>query len=157
MVHFVPNGSISSVSNETHGWSRAVCDVSVSYDEDLDRVLKLMQDIADELYADSAFGSLMLEVPGAPAIDTLGESSIQLKCAVKTQPNKHGIVKQEWLRRIKQQFTQLGIRPPHAQRVIRIEANDGSTKLGPRAVIGSIQTSVNGQQSKPGRFDSEAA
>jgi moderate conductance mechanosensitive channel len=157
VVHFVPNGSINSVSNETHGWSRAVCEVSVSYDEDLDRVLEVMQGISEGLYADPRFGSLMLEAPGAPAIDTLGESSIQLKCAVKTQPNKHGAVKQEWLRRIKKQFTQLGIRPPHAQRIIKIESNDIDAKLGPRAIAGSIHTATNGPRNKQGRFDSESA
>jgi moderate conductance mechanosensitive channel len=157
VVHFVPNGSINSVSNETHGWSRAVCEVSVSYDEDLDRVLMVMQEISAGLYADPRFGSLMLEVPGNPAIDTLGESSIQLKCAVKTQPNKQGAVKQEWLRRIMQQFTQLGIRPPHAQRIIKIESSDIDMKLGQRAIVGRVLTSGKVAKTNLGNLDSEAA
>ncbi len=157
VVHFVPNGTIESVSNETHGWSRAVCEVSVSYDEDLERVLQIMKEISAEFYADQKFSELILEAPGAPAIETLGESSILIKNSAKTQPNKHGLVKQEWLRRIKQRFTQQGIRPPHAQRIIRIESSDGESRLSERSVAGRIGASGNAAQISSDRFKNEAA
>ena len=34
-LHCIPNGSISLVSNLTRGWSRAICEIGVSYDADL--------------------------------------------------------------------------------------------------------------------------
>ncbi|MDD4868559.1 MAG: mechanosensitive ion channel, partial [Mycobacterium sp.] len=36
IVHFIPNGHITTVSNMTHGWSRAVFDIAVAYKEDVD-------------------------------------------------------------------------------------------------------------------------
>ena len=38
-LHIIPNGQITTVSNQTRGWSRAVVDVTVAYESDLDRAL----------------------------------------------------------------------------------------------------------------------
>ncbi len=137
VVHFVPNGTIESVSNETHGWSRAVCEVAIGYDEDLDHVLNVLSEIGTSLKADQHFGALMMESPSMPAIETLGDSSIRLKTSVKTLPNKHSAVKQEWLRRIRARFAELGIQPAYPQQRVRFESESidavQSIKLGNRS------------------------
>lgn len=123
VVHFIPNGTINSVSNETHGWSRAVCEIAVSTREDIQRVVAVLRDVSQELVSDRTLGGLILDVPSEPAIESLGESAIHLKVAVKTLPNKHGLVKQDWLRRIKKRFDELGIEPPVQHRVVRIHSD----------------------------------
>jgi len=128
IVHFIPNGTINSVSNETHGWSRAVCEISVGYGEDLDRVLESLREISRELKSDPISGALLLDHPADPAIDSLGEGSIQLKVSARTLPNKHGAVKQEWLKRIKNRFAELGIEPPIQQRMVHVKS-DSSVSL----------------------------
>ncbi len=114
IVHFIPNGTINSVSNETHGWSRAVCEIGVSHQEDLEHVIQLLKSVSEELMRDEVVGPLLLEKPSEPAIENLGGPSISLKVSVKTVANKHGSVKQEWLRRIKQTLTQHRIAPPYS-------------------------------------------
>ena len=42
VVHFIPHGSLTVVSNTTHGWSRAVIEVSVSYGEDVDELMDVL-------------------------------------------------------------------------------------------------------------------
>ena len=116
IVHFIPNGTINSVSNETHGWSRAVCEIAVGYEEDIDQVMSLIRDVFASLQADPAIAPLMLDEPSEPAVDSLGESTMVIKSAVKTLPNKQGTVKQEWLRRIQSRFREAGIAPPYARR-----------------------------------------
>ena len=101
VVHFVPNGTINSVSNETHGWSRATIEVGVSHEEDFESIESILVAVAQELKNDPMLGKLLLEIPTAPMLDSLGSPNIQLKMSVKTLPNKHGMVKQEWLRRVK--------------------------------------------------------
>lgn len=101
VVHFVPNGTINSVSNETHGWSRATIEVGVSHEEDFETIESILVAVAQELKNDPVIGKLLLETPTAPILDSLGSPNIQLKMSVKTLPNKHGMVKQEWLRRVK--------------------------------------------------------
>jgi small conductance mechanosensitive channel len=101
VVHFIPNGTINSVSNETHGWSRAVCDITVNRRENLESIMNALRQVARELKGSQQFGTLMIDDPSEPAIETLNESTVQIKMSVKTLPNRHGAVKQEWLRRIK--------------------------------------------------------
>ncbi len=129
VVHFIPNGTINSVSNETHGWSRAVCEIAVGYQEDLGRITQVLKEISQELISDPSVGRLLIDAPTEPAIESLGESSIQMKIAVKTLPNKHGMVKQEWLRRIKNRFSQLGIEPPYQQRIVHVQPDSDQRKL----------------------------
>ena len=38
----LPHGTITTVSNLTHGWSRALFDVGVAYKEDVDRVMQIL-------------------------------------------------------------------------------------------------------------------
>lgn len=117
VVHFIPNGTINSVSNETHGWSRAVCEVAIGYHEDMDQVIQLLREISASLKTDPTLGPLMIDEVQGPIIQRLGESSIELKLSVKTLPNKHGTIKQEWLRRIHRLFAEQGIAPPYPQQV----------------------------------------
>lgn len=124
VVHFIPNGTINSVSNETHGWSRAVCEIAVGYHENLDRVSDILTTLGRELHADAVFGSLLLELPSIPAIESLGDHAIHLKISVKTLPNKHGAVKQEWLKRIKNRFEELGVQHPFPHRTIHVKSQD---------------------------------
>lgn len=127
VVHFIPNGTINSVSNETHGWSRAVCEIAVGHHESLDRVSEILNVISLELYKDAVFGILLLEPPSSPAIESLGESAVTLKMSVKTLPNKHGAIKQEWLKRIKNRFDELGIQHPFPQRTVHVQSEKSVT------------------------------
>ncbi len=124
VVHFIPNGTINSVSNETHGWSRAVCEIAVGHHESLDRVSDILNSISHELLNDAVFSKLLLEPPTSPAIESLGESAVYLKMSVKTLPNKHGAVKQEWLKRIKNRFGELGVQHPFPQRAVHVHAEN---------------------------------
>ncbi len=45
-LHIIPNGQITTVSNQTRGWSRAVVDVTVAYESDLDRALGVFREEA---------------------------------------------------------------------------------------------------------------
>ena len=75
----------------------------------------------------TVFGILLLEQPCSPAIESLGESAVTLKMSVKTLPNKHGAVKQEWLKRIKNRFSELGIQHPFPQRTVHVQPEDTIT------------------------------
>lgn len=123
VVHFIPNGTINSVSNETHGWSRAVCEIAVGYNESLDEVTRVLDAVSQELHKDPVFGRLIVEQPTSPAIESLGESAVNLKMSAKTLPNKHGTVKQEWLRRIKNRFSEVGIQHPFPQRTLHMQSD----------------------------------
>jgi small conductance mechanosensitive channel len=128
-VHFIPHGQITSTTNQTHGWSRAVFDIAVSYTEDADRVMNVLLDIGRGLRRDPEFGPLILEDPVMLGVDALNESSVQIKFYFKTRPLRQWPVKREMLRRIKNTFDELGIEIPYPHRTIvhRYEGAAGQT------------------------------
>ncbi len=118
VVHFIPNGTIDSVSNETQGWSRAMIEVAVAYKENLDHVIAVLVELARELRADKAFGLMIVDDATPPAVDALGDSAVTLKFSIKTKPNQQLAIKRELLRRIKNRFDDLGIELPFPHRTL---------------------------------------
>ena len=57
VMHIVPNSEIKVVSNKTRGWSRAVVDVGVPYDENVDRALEVCATRPPQFSTDKAWGS----------------------------------------------------------------------------------------------------
>jgi small-conductance mechanosensitive channel len=122
-VHFMPNGQITQVSNMTHGWSRALFDIGVSYNADVDQVMQVLIELGKELRRDPAFRGMILEMPEMLGVDQLGDSAVVIKFFMKTKPLKQWTVKREMLRRIKRKFDELGIEIPFPHRTVyhRIE------------------------------------
>jgi len=127
-VHFIPNGKIDTVTNLTHGWSRAVVDVRVSYRENVDQVMDELVHVGLELRKDPTFGPLVIDDPEMLGVDGLGESAVTVRMLLKTRPLQQWKVKRELLRRIKQRFDQLGWEIPFPQQ--RVQHRFESTMPG---------------------------
>lgn len=117
-AHFIPHGEIKSVTNMTHGWSRAVFDIGVAYKESVDQVIQVLTELAKELRRDVAFSPLILDDPEMLGVDSLGDSAVVIKFFIKTRPLRQWTVKREMLRRIKNRFDELGIEIPFPHRTI---------------------------------------
>jgi small-conductance mechanosensitive channel/predicted nucleic acid-binding Zn-ribbon protein len=135
IVHFIPNGHITTVSNLTHGWSRALFDIGVAYKEDVDRVMQELVELAKALRRDPNFRGLILESPEMLGVDQFGDSAVVIKFFIKTKPMMQWTVKREMLRRIKKRFDELGIEIPFPHRTVyyRHEEGDG----GPPRTFGA--------------------
>lgn len=132
-VHFIPNGKIDSVTNMTHGWSRAVFEIGVAYKEDADEVMNVLMELAQGLREDPQTASMILEDPEMLGVDALGDSAVVIKFVIKTRPLKQWAVKRELLRRIKRRFDELGIEIPFPHRTIyhqHAAAEPGSENAG---------------------------
>jgi small conductance mechanosensitive channel len=128
IVHFVPHGTITTVSNMTHGWSRALLEIGVAYKEDTDRVMDVMLEVARELRNDSAFGPFILGDPEMLGVDSFGDSAVLIKMCIKTQPLKRWAVKRELLRRVKHKFDELGIEIPFPHRTLFLREAEGESR-----------------------------
>ncbi len=111
-VHTIPNGNISTVSNLTNLWSRAVLDISVAYKENVDDVIAELKKISAEIFADDQWKNLLIEEPNVLGVDALGNSGVTIKLLAKTKPIKQWDVMRELNRRIKNRFDELGIEIP---------------------------------------------
>lgn len=118
IVHSVPNGLVAVASNFTHGWSRVNLDVSVSYNEDLDRVIAVIDRVGRELTADPAWTARILEPPKVLRVDALADSGVTLKLLATTVPLAQWDVAGELRRRIKAEFDREHIEIPYPHRVV---------------------------------------
>lgn len=125
ILHFIPHGTIANVSNLTHTWSRAVFDIPVSYDADLERAMHAMMEIAHEMRSDPGFGGDVIDEPEMLGVDAYGESGMIVRFILKTRPLRQWAVKREMLRRIKHRFDQIGISIPYPHRTIYHKFPDG--------------------------------
>ncbi|MCO6437904.1 MAG: mechanosensitive ion channel [Phycisphaerae bacterium] len=130
IVHFVPNGEITRVSNMTHGWSRALFDIGVAYKEDVNQVMSVLVQVANELRAEPEFKLLILEPPEMLGVNAFADSAVVIKFFIKTRPLQQWKVKREMLRRIKMRFDELGIEIPFPHRTVyhRYEESNGSAE-----------------------------
>ncbi len=118
VVHFIPHGTITTVSNLTHGWSRALFDIDIGYGEDIDRVMEVLLVLGRELRQDPLYSPLILDDPEMLGVDELADSSVVLKFFLKTRPLQQWTVKREMLRRIKNRFDELGIEIPYPHQTV---------------------------------------
>ena len=112
IVHIVPNGEITRVSNLTKQFSRAVLDMGVAYKEDVDRVIAVMKDVGAELAEDPAFGPLLAEGVEVPGVQAFADSAVVIRMVAKTLPLKQWDVARELRRRLKNRFDREGIEIP---------------------------------------------
>lgn len=126
-LHMVPNGQITTVSNLTRGWSRAVVDVGVAYGTDVDKALEIMRNEAQTLAADSDWKDELDGQPEVVGVTELGESGVTIRSLFKTQPGKQWAVGREFRRRIKKRLDREGIEIPFPQRMMHIRVSGDTT------------------------------
>lgn len=105
-LHIVPNGAIQIVSNTTRDWSQLTLHVAVDYSENSDRVIKLLKEVAHELYSDVRYQQDLFAAPEVPGIEGVRGQEVDYLVLVKVRPGRQYDVGREFRRRIKSCFEQ---------------------------------------------------
>ncbi|HEU5049882.1 MAG TPA: mechanosensitive ion channel family protein [Gemmatimonadales bacterium] len=119
-LHIIPNGEIKSVTNMTAGWARAVVDVAIGYDADLERALVVVNDEATRFAADPEWKSRFdgpIEVQG---VEQLGDSAVVIRVLIRTVAGSQWAAAREFRRRIKLRLDREGIEIPFPQRRVHV-------------------------------------
>jgi small conductance mechanosensitive channel len=112
VVWYVRNGEILRVGNHSQGWSTAVVDISVAYDEDIARVQDLLRTTADELARDDEWSEKILEPAQVAGVESVTGTSVTIRLTVRCAPNEHLGVQRELRARMKAVFDREGITVP---------------------------------------------
>ncbi len=125
-VHFVPNSEIKIVSNTTRDWSQLTLRVTVAYSEPSDRIVKLLQEVGDEVRHDPAYAEDIVSDIQVPGIDRVGNGEAEYLMLVKTRPNKQYAVSRELRRRIKECFHMQNVQTPGPGRMYVVDQSQAS-------------------------------
>ena len=114
-VWHMPNGEITRVGNMSQHWSRALLDIEVAYDTDLEHARGVIKRVADALWRED---TSVLDEPEMWGVEQLGASGIVLRLVVKTTPSAQWKVSRELRERIKAAFDEEGIEIPFPQQTV---------------------------------------
>lgn len=129
-VWFVPNGEIRRVANKSQHWARAVLDIAIAYEADLDLATRVIKETADALWRDRSPDATILEEPQVLGIEDLGESSVTIRLLLKVDPGEQWAVARLARRRIKDALAVAGIENPLAQQTVWVRFADAAPITG---------------------------
>ncbi len=112
-VHYIPNGTIDTVTNRSRSFAYAVIDVGVAYREDVDEVYAVMRTVAAELRADPELAEKIMEDLEMAGVDQWGDSAVVIRCRFKVKPLEQWGVRRAYLYRLKKAFDAAGIEIPY--------------------------------------------
>jgi len=114
-LHIIPNSNIQTVTNRTRGNMRALVVVTVAYEEDMDKVNKVLNEVCEELKANN---ENIVEGPNVIGISNLGEYGMDFTIIARTQPMEQWGVEREIRKKVKEAFDRENIEIPYPKRVI---------------------------------------
>jgi small conductance mechanosensitive channel len=114
----VPNGEILRVGNKSQQWARAVLDIEVAYDTDIDLASRVIKDVADAVWLEHLPKATIIEEPEIWGVEMFGESAIAIRLVVKTEPGEQFMTARVIRGRLVEAFEREGIEIPFPQRVI---------------------------------------
>jgi small conductance mechanosensitive channel len=128
-VHIFPNGAITQLTNKTRDYSFYVFDVGVAYKEDIERVMRVMTTVAEELMQDQDVGPLMLEPIEVFGLDKFADSAIIVKARIKTTPNQQWTIGRAYNLRLKKRFDAENIEFPFPHRTVFLHNENQEDEL----------------------------
>ncbi|MBS2968669.1 mechanosensitive ion channel family protein [Metabacillus sp. KIGAM252] len=113
-LHYVPNREITNLSNHTRGNMRALVDIGISYDDDIDHAIKVMQDVCDKVAAEMPS---IVEGPNVIGVQTLGASDVVIRVIAKTENGEQWGAERVLRKAFKEAFDANGIEIPFPHQV----------------------------------------
>lgn len=107
---FVRNGEVLTLGNVSQGWGKAIIDITVSADEDLDLVERTALQSASELVASPQFARRVTGEPEVLGLESVYGDRATLRLTVRTRPEAQYAVQRELRALIKKSFEKQGIR-----------------------------------------------
>jgi moderate conductance mechanosensitive channel len=111
-LHFVPNGNILVASNRSKGWARAIIDVRTAYDEDVEHLRSVLEELFEELKGDRTLSEWIHEAPSVLGVERMGHDALVMRVIADTRPSKVMDVERLLRERITRRLVERGIKVP---------------------------------------------
>ena len=127
VVWYVRNGEILRVANRSQGWTLAVVDIPIGYDEDLDRVREIVDRVGSDMDEDPAYDGMLLGRPTFAGVESVSGEAVFIRVTAKALPEKQLEAARVIRERMKVAFDRAGIVVPVVARPM-----PGATPPAPR-------------------------
>ena len=113
----IPNSNVMNVCNLTRSWSRVDFSIIVDYDNDPEKVLELLRQIAEQMYSEPEWRDRLLELPDVLGIDELSHAGMLVRVWIKTAPLEQWAVGREFRLRVRCAFASHNIQIGRPQQI----------------------------------------
>ncbi len=114
-LHIIPNSTIQVVTNSSKGAMRALVKVFVSIDEDIDKVIKALEQVCKDIKNSN---ENIIDGPTVLGVTELGEYNVGITIVAKAKADTQWSVEREIRKKVKEKFDQDNIKLPYPKRVI---------------------------------------
>lgn len=121
-LHYIPNREITSLSNHSRGNMRALVDIGISYDDNIDEAITVLQETCDKI---AEVNQAIVEGPNVIGVQTLGSSDVVLRIIAKTENMEQWAVERQLRKALKEALEANGIEIPFPHQVL-IQKQAGS-------------------------------
>ncbi|WP_447912736.1 mechanosensitive ion channel family protein [Microbacterium phyllosphaerae] len=98
---YVRNGEVTRIGNMSQGWARAIIDLGVPVDSDLENVEKIMLDTALNLSKDPKWRTRIIEKPELWGLESIDGDALVVRLVIKARANAKDDVAQELRKRLR--------------------------------------------------------
>ncbi|MED1864996.1 mechanosensitive ion channel family protein [Fictibacillus nanhaiensis] len=113
-LHILPNSSITEVTNFSVHNSIAVVDLSIAYEEDIDKAQNIIQDVVKN--AKPNYPEMVKE-PEVLGVQMLGASEVVIRVTAEVLPMTHFKIARELRKTLKHELERAGIEIPYPKMV----------------------------------------
>lgn len=134
-LYIIPNGQITEVTNYMGPAMRVMFPVEIAYEADVDRAIRVLQALFDELKGTLAS---LVAGPTVLGVDNLGPSGVQILVWAQAKPMEQWAVARELKRAIKKRLDREGIEIPYPHQTVILrqaapQAGNPDREGGPQA------------------------
>ncbi|UOQ93014.1 mechanosensitive ion channel family protein [Halobacillus shinanisalinarum] len=112
-LHYIPNRNIAGVSNHSRGNMRALVDIGIGYEDNMDEALEVLTKVAEDFAEDPRFK----EGPSVLGVQSIGTSDIVIRVLGKTANMEQWGVERDMRKAIKEALDGAGIDIPYPHQV----------------------------------------
>lgn len=127
-VHYLRNGQIDTIINQTKNFSLPVFNFQVAYKSDVTHVMRVIKELGNEIKEDPVYSKFVLSEIEVLGLNEFQDSAIVIQCRIKTTPQEQWIVKRKFNQMVKERFEKEGIEIPFPQIVINKPDNHQEVK-----------------------------
>jgi len=141
-VHTVPFSDVGTVLNYTKDYSYVVLNIGIAYREDVDEVMKVIEDLGQEMAEDQTLSSNIITPLEVQGLQSLDDSAVVIRARIKVKAGTQWGMKREFNRRMKKRFDELGIEIPFPQRALTFGEDRQGNAVAGRIVLEDKRTNV---------------
>jgi small-conductance mechanosensitive channel len=134
-VHTVPFSDVGTVLNYTKDYSNVVLNIGIPYRENVDEVMKVIENLGREMAEDQILASDIITPLEVQGLQSLDDSAVVIRARIRVKPGTQWGMKREFNRRMKNRFDELGIEIPFPQQTISFGEDTESSTLADRPVV----------------------